>query len=588
MFHSVSRIIKWAGRYQGRLYLGAVCSFFASFAAAAPTMVAAWALGKVLESYWSQMPLEPHLIGKVTLAIVFLILLRFLLSYGRAVLQESIGCEVAAEERIRLGDILKRVSLGYFAQNSIGDILAGLTTELSALELGSMKMVDAVLNGYIQLLAVVLCLAFFSPGAALVALLGTVLSALALSGISRRSQKTASVAHQATEDMANAAIEYIHGLPIVKSFGQEGVSMESFRKASGDLKDIHICIEKGFVPYNCLHLLALKLASVGLILSTAWQTLNAQMSLSVFFMFVLFSFVIFGSVENVNDAAHVLAVVDSAMDKLEALEKADYIDQNGQDIALSDFTIVFQNVSFGYDDKRLVLKDLNFCIPQHTTTAIVGPSGSGKSTLCNLIARFYDVSAGAITIGGVDVRQLTCDSLLKNISMVFQNVYLFRDSIKNNIRFGSPDATDEQIVQAAKKACCHHFIMALPDGYDTVIGEGGGTLSGGEKQRIAIARAILKDAPIIILDEATASIDPENEQEIQQAISALVQGKTMITIAHRLATIEQAEQILVVDEGRIVQKGTHTELINQPGLYQQFIAIRQQAEGWSIKKNGQA
>ena len=227
---------------------------------------------------------------------------------------------------------------------------------------------------------------------------------------------------------------------------------------------------------------------------------------------------------------------------------------------------------------------MNFTIPQNTTTAIVGPSGSGKSTLCSLIARFYDVDAGKITLGETDIREFTCDSLLKNISMVFQNVYLFRDTIRNNIKFGIPDASEEQMIAAAKKARCHDFIMALPDGYDTVIGEGGSSLSGGEKQRISIARAMLKDAPIVILDEATASIDPENEHLIQEAISALTHGKTIITIAHRLATIENADQILVIDGGTVVQKGTHKELLAQKGIYQEFIKIREQAEGWRIQQ----
>lgn len=208
---------------------------------------------------------------------------------------------------------------------------------------------------------------------------------------------------------------------------------------------------------------------------------------------------------------------------------------------------------------------------------------AGKTTICNLLARFYDVNSGKITVGGHDVREFTCDSLLSNISMVFQNVYLFHDTIRNNICFGKPDATEEEMRKAAEKACCHEFIIALPDGYDTVIGEGGGTLSGGEKQRISIARAILKNAPIVILDEATASIDPENEHLIQAAISELTKGKTLITIAHRLATIENADQILVVDEGRIVQKGTHRELIGQEGKYLDFVRAREQTEGWQIQ-----
>lgn len=582
MFKTMKRIIRWAGRYKKRLYLGSVCSFFSSLATAIPTMVAAYALDKAIQAYWTNTAIEPALIWQTLWIIVGSIALNFLLSYLRAVLQESIGTEVAAGQRIHLGDVLKRVPLGYFSQNSVGDILAGVTTELSVLELQGMKMVDAVINGYAKFIAIVLCLIFFSPVAAAISVIGVVFSVLALHGISRHSEKTATTAHEAVENMSGAAIEYIRGLSIVKSFGQEGASTQSFRSANKALKDIRIGIEKGFTPFNCLHLFALKLASMGIVFICAWQAAQGQMSMTFFLMFVLFSFVMFGSVENINDAAHLLGVIDSAMDKLEALENAEYIDQDGTDIKPTSYDIEFKDVSFGYDD-RMVLHDLNFTIPQNATTAIVGPSGGGKTTLCNLIARFYDVNSGTITLGGTDIRAFTCDSLLRNISMVFQNVYLFRDTIKNNIKFGRPDAADEQIIAAAKAARCHDFIMALPDGYDTVIGEGGSSLSGGEKQRISIARAMLKDAPIVILDEATASIDPENEHLIQEAISALTHGKTIITIAHRLATIENADQILVIDGGTVAQRGTHEELLEQEGTYKTFIKIREQAEGWRIK-----
>ena len=333
---------------------------------------------------------------------------------------------------------------------------------------------------------------------------------------------------------------------------------------------------------NGLHQLSLKLASVGIVLVSAFLTMQGTMPLYIFLMMAVFSFTIFARVELVQNGAHTMELMETAMDKLERIENAKYIDEDAKPMQIRSCDIDFDKVTFGYD-KRKILDGVSFHIPQGSTTAVVGPSGSGKTTICNLLARFYDVDGGSIRIGGTDIRKMTCDSLLANISMVFQNVYLFHDTILNNIRFGKPDATREEVVAAAKKACCHEFIEKLPQGYDTVVGEGGSSLSGGEKQRISIARAILKDAPIVILDEATASVDPENEHLIQSAISELTRGKTMITIAHRLATIENANQILVVDDGKIAQKGTHRELAMQEGRYQNFVKIRERTEGWQIQ-----
>lgn len=583
MFKSIGRIMVWAGYYKKRLFLGCICSFFATWCTAGPVMLSAWALNQVIEDARGIQAMDAGLPWLCLGGILVLILLRFFFSYWKNRLQESIGTERAADQRITMGNILKRVSLGYFSRNNVGDILAALTTELSTLELQSMKMVDAVVNGYIQVIVIILCVGIFCPPAALAAAAGVLLSAAALRGIGRRSARTAPVGHKAQEDLSAAAIEYIHGLSVVKSFGQEGVSVQRFRKAGRDNKDIRIKNEFGFVPLNCLHLFFLRAASVGLVLAAGWQTWQGELGLPVLLMAAMFSFTIFGGVESINDAAHILSVTDSVLDRLEELEQTDYIDRDGRNIVLKQWDICFDQVSFCYG-QREILHQVSFCIPQNTTTAIVGPSGSGKSTICNLLARFYDVNGGRILVGGTDVREFTCDSLLKNISMVFQNVYLFHDTIYNNIKFGRPDASREEIIRAARAARCHDFITALPEGYDTLVGEGGGTLSGGEKQRISIARAILKNAPIILLDEATASVDPENEHEIQQAITALVHGKTIITIAHRLATIEQADQILVVEDGRIAQRGTHEELIKQYGVYRNFVRVREEAEGWNIGK----
>ena len=269
------------------------------------------------------------------------------------------------------------------------------------------------------------------------------------------------------------------------------------------------------------------------------------------------------------------------MDRINKVFETPVMDIDGKAIAPNSCRIKGENVTFRYENKK-VIDDVSFEIPEGTTTAIVGPSGGGKTTLTSLMARFWDTDSGRITLGGTDVREYTLDSLLANFSMVFQNVYLFNDTIANNIKFGRPEATMEEVEDAARKACCHDFINALPQGYDTVIGEGGATISGGEKQRISIARALLKDAPVIILDEATANVDPENEALLQEAIRELTQGKTIIMIAHRLKTVQSANQILVLDQGKVIQRGTHGELMQAGGLYADFIHMREQSIGWKL------
>lgn len=581
MFRTVKRIIDWCGEFKSRLYLGFVMTFFSHIFTAMPLALAAYTVGLLIESGRSKAAFDSSWIWKSILIQLVLVFFRFLFDYFRARLQEPVSYQLTARERLAVGDALKRVSLGYFQQVSTGNILNSITTGLSTLENMGIRMVDNFIGGYLNFIVIFICLAVFSPLTAVIALAAAALSFGCLLLISHYSRINSPVEAQANRDMTGAVIEYARGLAVVKSFGKAGASVESVTKAIDDSKKIHLKIEWGYIPGNAMHLLALKCGSVGLALASGLMCLAGQMELPVMLMFVFFSFSIFASLEPISDSAHTLGVINDAMDQLDALKGENFIDADGKDIKPDNYDIEFRNVNFGYDSRQ-VLKNVSFKIPEKTSTAIVGPSGSGKTTICSLLARFYDPQSGSVFVGGHDLREYTCDSLLSNISMVFQNVYLFNDTIRANICFGKPDATDEEMKEAAKKARCHDFIMALPKGYDTVVGEGGGTLSGGEKQRISIARAILKNAPVIILDEATASIDPENEHLIQQAISELTRGKTIITIAHRLATIKNADQILVVDDGCIVESGTHEELLKENGVYKRFTQIREKAEGWRI------
>lgn len=582
MFKTVKRIIDWCGEFKGKLYLGFVMTFFSHLFTAMPLALAAYTVGLLVEAQKNQTAFDSSWIWKSILIQIVLVFFRFLFDYFRARLQEPIGYLLTARDRLDVGDALKRVSLGYFKQVSTGNILSSITTGLSTLEGMGIRMIDNFVGGYLNFAVIFVCLAVFSPITALIAVAAATLSLCFMLVISHYSKINSPVEAQANKDMTGAVIEYARGLSVVKSFGKSGASTDSVKKAVGDSRKIHVKIEWGYLPGNALHLLALKCGSVGLALAAALMCLSGKMDFSVTLMFIFFSFSIFASLEPLGDSAHVLGVIDDALNRLDALKGESFIDSDGKDIKLNSFDIEFKNVDFGYDSRR-VLKDVSFKIPEKTSTAIVGPSGSGKTTICSLLARFYDPQDGSILVGGHDLKEFTCDSLLSNISMVFQNVYLFNDTVRANICFGKPDATEEDMIAAAKKARCHDFIMKLPNGYDTVVGEGGGTLSGGEKQRISIARAILKNAPIIILDEATASIDPENEHLIQQAISELTRGKTIITIAHRLATIKNADQILVVNDGMIAESGTHDELIKKNGIYKHFTEIRERAEGWRIE-----
>ena len=582
MFRTLKRIIDWCGEFKGKLYIGFVFSFFSHLFAVMPVTVAAYTVGLFIDSTKQGTAFDKRWAGFSFLAIAGLVILRFFFDYMRSRFQEAISYELVAKDRLAIGDALKRVSLGYFQKNSTGNILNSITTGLNTLETMGIRMIDNFIGGYLNFFVIFLCLLMFSPMTALIALAGAAGSFLFLLLVSRHSVRNAPVEARAGQNLSAAVLEYARGLPTVKSFGQGGASQQSMKEAARENRDIRLKIEYGFTPANCGHLLVLKAASVLLAGTACALCLAGDMEMPVMLMFVFFSFGIFGSLEPVSDSAHVLGVINTAMDQIDALKESNYIDHDGKEVTLGSFGIEFRHVDFGYDS-RTVLKDVSFIIPERTSTAIVGPSGSGKTTICNLIARFYDVQKGSVLVGGVDVREFTCDSLLKNISMVFQNVYLFNDTIMNNIRFGRPDATDEEVYAAAKAARCHDFILSLPDGYGTIVGEGGGTLSGGEKQRISIARAMLKNAPIIILDEATASVDPENEHLIQEAISELTHGKTIITIAHRLATIENADQILVIDSGTVAQRGTHKQLLGQEGIYREFVRIREEAEGWQIQ-----
>lgn len=577
MFQITFKILKWATPYRSRMILGFVMSFINSIFIALPIFLAAQVFNRVL----SHKQIEMYEIMSVLGIMILLILARFVTAYLKNRLQESIAYEMSAKERLNIGDKLKNVRLGYFEDHQTNELATVVTTDLTFLENYAMKMIDIVVNGYILITVLILSLLVVSWEVSLLALIGVVLSLLCIHLLEKKSHQNAPHYHHVQNQLVEKVLEVVRGIQVIKSFSKENTSLQSFNKAVDESKRVNSKIELQYIPFNLLHLLSLKIVSIVIVFIACLLYINQSIDLPTLIMISIFSFVIFESVENVNSAAHVLEMIDMTLNDIEEIKNAPILDETGRDIEIDNFDIEFDHVSFSYGEHR-VINDVSFKVGAQTSTAIIGPSGSGKSTLCNLLLRFYDVDEGTIRIGGVDIRDMTLSTLMSHISAVFQKVYLFNDTIENNILYGKPDATKEEVIAAAKQACCHDFIMSLPDGYQTMVNEKGNNLSGGEKQRISIARAILKDAPIIILDEATASIDPENEHLIQSAIDELSKGKTVITIAHKIGTIKNANEIIVLNEGEIIQKGDHETLVNQVGTYQNFIQIKTQSEGWRL------
>ena len=506
---------------------------------------------------------------------------RIITTYFSTMKQTETGYCMVAEKRIHIGDRLRYIPMGYFNKNSIGDITAIVTTTLGDVENSAARVLVSVLGGFFNSVALVIVLLIFDWRIGLVAVAGVLLYLAVAELALRKSAAQSSVRQHTQESLVTSVLEYIQGMGIVKAFGLERDSAQSIRNAIQSSCRNNLKLTKASIPYDAIKQVVVRVFSILLLLASIWLWLGDSLPLVYGLILVIASFMVFNDLENAGNMASLLQMLAASMDTANAIDDTPIMDEKGADITPKTSEIVFDKVDFSYADRK-ILDQVSFTIPEKTTTAIVGPSGAGKTTMCNLIARFWDVDSGKITIGGMDVQDFKLDSLMKSISMVFQSGYLFADTIENNIKFGCQDATHEQVVEVAKKACCHDFISALPDGYDTMIGEGGGTLSGGEKQRISIARAMLKNAPIIILDEATSSVDPENEDELQHAIEALTHDKTIIMIAHRLKTVRNADQILVLNNAHIVQRGTHAELIQQSGLYADFISARKEAIGWKL------
>lgn len=520
-------------------------------------------------------------------AITSLILLlvsiggKAVMNYFAQLKQTHAGYFMAANKRIYIGNKLKSVPMGYFNDKSLGEITGVATTVLDDVENAAPMVLVNILSGFINAIVFTILVLLFDYRIGLLVVAGTVIYLLITSSMESKSAYLAPRRQFSEAKMVEAVLEQIQGMSVIKSFNLTGRGDKKIRKALEENRRSNLNIEKLFTPYTIAQSITLHLFSVGMILAGVNFYLSGSMILADALMTIIVAFMVFAQIESAGSGMALLRMVGSSIDHANQIDQIPQMDTEGKEIIPEKHDITFENVHFSYEKKE-ILHGINLTLPDKTTTAVIGPSGSGKTTLCNLIARFWDVDSGSVKIGGRNVREYTLESLMSQISMVFQNVYLFADTVENNIKFGKSDATHEEVVEAAKKACCHDFISALPDGYQTVIGEGGASLSGGEKQRISIARAMLKDAPIVIFDEATANVDPENEDRLQKAIEELTKNKTIIMIAHRLKTVRNADQIIVMDDGRIVQQGRHEALIEQKGIYADFVLGRKEAIGWKL------
>ena len=575
MLEAIRKIIDFSGQERKKIYRAILLSFIKSLFSMF-RMAAIWFILQAFEQGDSSM--TPAWTALICLGVS--VLGQFILKMAADGQAVHAGYFMSAWKRLDIAERLKKVPMGYFNDSRLDRVTGTTTTVLDVVENQGANVLVLIVSGLMNALVFLICVLCFDWRLGLIELAGMTIYMLITSSM-EKSRALSPVRHRNEAALVSKVLESLQGMSVIKSFNLTGKGDEALKKAIDDNRDSNMAMERLFIPYGEVQGVVLGAFKALLLAAAVALFISGAMTITPALMAVIISFQVFSDIEQTGAGLTTLRVITSSIEEAEKINLMPVMDENGKEIDPKNYGISIDHVSFSYGDNE-VLKDVSLKIPEKTMTAFVGSSGAGKTTLAMLIARFWDVNKGKISIGGRDVRDYTLESLMSRISVVFQNVYLFADTIENNIKFGMKDASHEAVVAAAKKACCHDFIMSLPDGYNTVIGEGGATLSGGEKQRISIARAILKDAPIIILDEATANVDPENEDKLIAAFDALTANKTVIMIAHRLKTIRNADQIVVLDGGKIAC-GTHEELLKGNKKYSHFIQLREEAASWKMQ-----
>ena len=582
MITLIRRILNVSGQYKRRIQAAFVFSFLKSVLAKAPIGIAFLVLSAF---YRGTMTAEMCLAAGA--GMITCVLLQVIFQHAADRLQSAAGFMVLADKRMELGRHLRKMPMGYFTEGNIGKISSVLSTDMVFIEENSMTALADMMSYIFAEAIMIMFLLFFNVWLGIAGILIILLILLAAKKMNRESMEDSDIRQEQSENLTEAVLDFVEGIGIAKSYNLLGEKSKeltaNFRKSCRTNMDF----EKNHAPWQRRLNLIYGLGAVTIMILSLYLTAAGQMDVTYLIGIMLFVFDLFGPVKALYSQSTRLTVMNSCLDRMEEVfQEAELPDEGSQRIpeaAAGVPEIEFRHVHFAYGEKE-VLHDISFSVKRNTMTALVGPSGGGKSTIASLLTRFWDVKSGQVLVRGEDIRDVPLHDLMDHISMVFQRVYLFQDTVYNNISMGRPDASREEVIEAAKKARCYDFIMELPDGFDTVIGEGGATLSGGEQQRVSIARCILKDASIIILDEATASVDADNESCIQEAISELCRGKTLLVIAHRLNTIRHADEILVIADGKITERGTHEELMRQHGVYESFVTVRENSRGWNRRR----
>lgn len=576
MIGMIKRILDVSGNYKGRIYGAMVLSFLKGMlmkvsAIAVFLIVSAFIDGKLTKTAGIYAAIA--LVGSVAVQAIF--------QNIADRLQSAAGYMIFADMRMKLGAHLRRLPMGFFTEGNIGRISSVLSTDMVFIEENCMMVLADVMSYLFSQIIMIVFMFFFDWRLGLASLAVTCCMMLLGRGMLKSDLSNSKERQDAAEIQTKAVLDFTEGIGIIKTYNLLGEKSKELTDSFAHNCKVNLAFEDEHAPWargvNMIY-------AAGTVLVLAISTflyVKGAMPLNYYIGMLLFLFDLFVPIKTFYDQEARLTVMNACMDRIEALFAEKQLDDSGTQL-LTDSNapeIEYRNVTFAYDQKD-VLKDVSFKADKGTMTALVGPSGGGKSTIASLLTRFWDIQSGEILLRGTDIRKIPLATLMNNISMVFQRVYLFQDTVYNNIALGRPDASREEIIEAAKKARCYDFIMDLPDGFDTVIGEGGASLSGGQAQRLSIARCILKDSPIVILDEATASVDADNESYIQQAISELCKGKTLLVIAHRLNTIAGADQIMVIRDGQVAESGDHNSLMQKDGIYRSMVTKRAVSTGW--------